>query len=55
MSLGTDGIPEHTLGIDEVSKILKLLLIFKSSFLKPFCNNSNYASIANIGGSYEVL
>ena len=35
-------------GIDEISEILKLLLIFKLSFSKPFWNNSNYASFGNI-------
>ena len=45
---GTDEILEDSPRIDEISEILKLLLIFKLSFSKPFWNNSNYASIASI-------
>ena len=43
---GTDEILEDSLRIDEISEILKLLLIFKLSFLKRFWNSLNYASIA---------
>ena len=50
---GTDEILQDSLRIDEISEIVKLL-IFKLSFSKPFWNNSNYASIANIREvSYE--
>ena len=33
---GTDEILEDSLMIDEILEILKFLLIFKLSFLKPF-------------------
>ena len=37
-----------SLGIAKISEILKLLLIFKFAFSKPFWNNLNNASTANI-------
>ena len=37
-----------SLGIAEISEILKLLLIFKLSFSKLFRKNLKYASTANI-------